>query len=80
MTDMCQSWPAAEPTWGAIKYVREGETELLNEGDAAMLTKARDEYSTAIEASLAAAHTGTPAVVGQAVRHAFQQVMHNAGA
>lgn len=65
---------AAEPTWGAIKYVREGEPQLLNEEDAAMMTKARDQYSQAVESSLAAAQTGSPAVVGQGVRQAFHQV------
>ena len=65
---------AAEPTWGAIKYVREGEPQLLNEEDAAMMTAARDQYSQAVESSLAAAEPGSPVVVGQGVRQAFRQV------
>lgn len=65
----------AEPTWGAMKYMREGEPELLSEEDASVMTEAREQYSQAVESSLATAQPGSPAVLGQPIRHAFHKVL-----
>lgn len=65
----------AEPTWGAMKYMREGEPELLSKEDASVMTKAREQYSQAVESSLATAQPGSPAVLGQSIRHAFHKVL-----
>lgn len=53
-----------------MKYVRQNEPSLLDEADAAIVTKARDLYGTAVEASIA----GSTGVVGDKVRQAFAQV------
>ena len=50
--------------------MRQNEPSLLGEADAAIVTKARDLYSTAVEASIA----GSTGVVGDKVRQAFAQV------
>ena len=57
-----------------MKYVRQGEAALLGETDAAIITKARDVYGEAIEASTAEAKEGSPAIVGDTVRQAFAKV------
>ena len=66
----------AENTWGAIKFLRECEANLLNEDDASVVMQARDDYSHAVEASLAAAGKGAPAAVGHGIRQAYHQVTH----
>ncbi len=63
-----------EPIWGAMKYVRQREPSLMGEADAAVITKARDMYGEAVEASTKAAVSGQPGVVGDTVRQAFAQV------
>ena len=63
-----------EPTWGAMKYVRQNEVSLLGPEDAAVITKARDMYGEAVEASTEAALAGHGGVVGDSVRQAYAQV------
>lgn len=63
-----------ETTWGAMKYVRQNEPGLLGETGAAVITKARDMYGKAVEASLEAASNEQAGVVGDTVRQAFAQV------
>ena len=58
-----------------MKYMREGEPELLSEEDASVMTEAREQYSQAVESSLATAQPGSPAVLGQSIRHAFHKVL-----
>lgn len=57
-----------------MKYVRQNEPGLLGETDAAVITKARDMYGKAVEASLEAASDDQAGVVGDTVREAFAQV------
>ena len=53
-----------------MKYARQNELSLLDEADAAVVTKARDLYGKAVEASIA----GSTGVIGDKIRQAFAQV------
>ena len=64
----------AEPTWGAVKYLRQREVSPLSEADAAVIIKARDLYGEAVQASTAAALSGQAGVVGDYVRQAYVKV------
>lgn len=58
-----------------MKYVRQKEFTLLSKSDAAIVTKARDLYGEAVEASTASALQGNAGVVGDSVRQAFAKAM-----
>ena len=64
----------AANTWGAMKYVRQNESSLLGKADAAIVGKARDLYSEAVQASTEAALQGEAGVVGKRIRQAFAKV------
>ena len=58
-----------------MKYVRQKEPSLLSKSDAIIVTKARDLYGEAVEASTESALQGNAGVVGDSVRQAFAKVI-----